>query len=94
MGANYLDINWLNLFLCPSCPNLIVGGNGFTNLSSWWFRLLELPPRLLSLLLATDFILGSLSIMLPKFEFERSVKKKMKKMLIEGRKKEFMPKSL
>ena len=61
---------------------------------SYWLGLLELPPCLLGLLLATDFLLGSLSIMLPKFGFERRVKKKMKKVLREGRKKEFMPKIL
>ena len=88
MGANCLDINWLNLFLCPSCPNWIVGGNGLTNLSSCWLGLLELPLRLLGLLLATNFLLGSLSILLPKFGFERRVnKKKMKRVLREsGRK--------
>ena len=50
--------------------------------------MLELPPYLLGLLLATNFLLGSFSILLPKFGFERRVKKKkMKKVLREsGRK--------
>ena len=74
MGANCLDINWLNLVLCPSCPNRMLGGKGLTILSLFGFRLLELPPCLLDLLLATDFLLlGSLSMSAFKFIFGSKV---------------------
>ena len=80
IGTNGLAINWLNLFLCPSCLNWMFRRNGLTILSSCWFGLLELPPHLLSLLYATVFLLGSLSMVLfIFFEFRKKVKKRVLK---------------